>query len=165
MKIKFPAVWILAFLFTSCARQYQADFSKDLKEKLEYAIQNFEPQNKAFILNVKAINNETVFQIVHRSYAEQTRHKNDSFGFALQLTFPGHFQTMRAYEKFKASSLPDDFVYYTYEGIPCYVIDLDKDIARTIRLTETLLTDIYGFKDISQFTAEISDEGEVKDWM
>lgn len=165
MKIILLCLFVFAFLFTGCRKEHQANFSKDLKEKLEYAIQNFEPRNKAFILNVKAVNNETIFQIVHRSYAEQTRHKDDSFGFALQVTFPAHFETKRAYKRFKASTLRSGFIYYTYESIPCYVIDLDKDIARTISLTEKLLIDIYDFKDISQFTAEISDEGEVKDWM
>lgn len=115
-------------------------------------------------MNVKA-RSETVFQIVHRSYAEQTRHKEDSFGFALQLTFPAHFESMRPYEKFKASTLPADFHYYEYESIPCYIIDLDKDVARTTALTERLLTEIYDFKDLNQLTVEISDEGEVKDWM
>jgi hypothetical protein len=130
---------------------------------MRYALNNFKPNNKAFILDVKA-SQSTILQIVHRSYAEQTRHEDDSFGFALQVTFPPQFREMRAHEKFKLSPLASGFISYTYEEIPCYVIDLGEDIVKAQELTERLLVEVYAFKDIQRLSAELSDEGEVAKW-
>jgi hypothetical protein len=130
---------------------------------MRYALDTFKPNNKAFILNVKASQN-TVLQIVHRSYAEQTRHEDDSFGFALQVTFPSHSKEVRAYEKFKASPLSSGFIPYQYEGTFCYVIDLSEDIVKAQELTERLLVEVYDFKDIQRLTVALSDEGEVANW-
>jgi hypothetical protein len=130
---------------------------------MRYALDTFKPSNRAFILDVQASQN-TILQIVHRSYTEQTRHEDDSFGFAPQVTFPPYVRDMKAYEKFKASSLSSHFIPYQYEETPCYVIDLGEDIAKAQELTERLLVEVYASKDTQQLTVELSDEGEVAKW-
>lgn len=156
----------LILVLPYCKTDSREDFSDDLEEKLNYALKNFKPTNKAFILNVvRRMNREVIFQIVHRSYAEQTRHKNDSFGFALHVAFPPQIRVMKAYEKFKTSSILSDFVFYKYEEISCYIADMEEDVEKIKSLTEKLLVEVYTFKDVDELFVEMTDEGEVKDWI
>lgn len=57
-----------------------------------------------------------------------------------------------------------DFVSYKYERIPCYIIDLDKDVIKVQELTEYIVVDIFDIKETDRLSLELSDESEVMNW-
>lgn len=58
-----------------------------------------------------------------------------------------------------------DFSSYKYEDVPCYVIDLDKDVDEIDSISRKILKDVYEFKTLDKFSVEMTDEGEVRNWL
>ena len=162
--IKSYVAILLVLILNACKSDMEKDISEALYKKLSYAFEEFEPLNKAFMLNING-NKDVTIQVVHRSYQEQTRHKNDSFGFALQITFPPTPAGIQYHEKFKKLDESRGFLMYYYENIPCYIIDLDQDVKRTANLASKLLKEVYGYKDRDKIRLELHDEGLVKDFI
>jgi hypothetical protein len=160
----FTTIVLLIVLF-ACGQGEKSDFTIELYEKLKFANDQFKSTNRAFILNVMTPGKNVIFQIVHRSYAIQTKHKNDSFGFALQLTFPPNIPDMEAYEKFKSWKQSSDFIHYKYDGISCYIIDLGEDIAKVQTIAESILIELYNLKKTDKIIFNLTDEGDVKNWL
>jgi hypothetical protein len=152
---------ICTFLGLSCGSGNSADLTTRIENKLGLALEKFEPTNNAFLFSV--FHNDTcIIQIVHRSYVDILRHADNSFGFALNLTFDPTFETELAYhEKFKQMGFFADFKPYDLDGIPCYAIDLNKDFEKASKLTAKILKDLYGLADKSKLTLELLDQGRL----
>lgn len=81
-----------AFLGLSCSSEKPQDLKSKVEIKLNQALRRFELTNNAFLLSI--FHNDTcIVQIVHRSYIDMTRHQDNSFGFALNLTFDQTFKS------------------------------------------------------------------------
>jgi hypothetical protein len=145
----------------SCGSDNSADLTTRIENKLGQALKKFEPTNNAFLFSV--FHNDTcIIQIVHRSYVDILRHPDNSFGFALNLTFDPTFETEKKYhEKFKQMEVFADFKPYDWDGIPCYAIDLDKDCEKASELTAKILKDLYGLDEKSKLTLELLDQGRL----
>jgi hypothetical protein len=145
----------------SCNSDNSADLATKIEVKLGQALKKFEPTNNAFLFSV--FNNDTcIIQIVHRSYVDILRHADNSFGFALNLTFDPTIETEKAYhDKFKQMGVFADFKPYDWDGIPCYAIDLDKDFKKASELTAKILKDLYGLDEKSKLTLELLDQGRL----
>lgn len=140
------------------------DFEKELRGKLNYARETFEHPNKAFILNVNGSIPGMSLQIIHPGYYEKFRQRDDSFGFALHITFPPSAQVIQFHDNFIQLDVSKEFVKYYYEDIPCYIIDLGTDVEKTVQLTTNILRDVYEYKGQSKLEIELTDEGKVSDW-
>jgi hypothetical protein len=154
-------VILCAFLGLSCGSDNSVDLTTRIENELGEALKKFEPTNNAFLFSV--FHNDTcIIQIVHRSYVDILRHADNSFGFALNLTFDQTFETEKAYhEKFKQMEVFADFIPYDWDGIPCYAIDLDKDFEKASKLTAKILLDLYGFDEKSKLKLELLDQGRL----
>ena len=94
--IKRIFIVICTFLGLSCGSDNSADLTTRIENKLGQALKKFEPTNNAFLFSV--FHNDTcIIQIVHRSYVDILRHPDNSFGFALNLTFDPTFETEKKY--------------------------------------------------------------------
>ncbi len=152
---------ICTFLGLSCGSNNSSDMTTRIENKLEQALKKFEPTNNAFLFSV--FHNDTcIIQIIHRSYVDILRHPDNSFGFALNLTFDSTFETEKALnERFKQMAEFDDFKPYVWDGIPCYAIDLDKDFKEASKLTSDILKNLYGFDEKSKLKLELLDQGQL----
>jgi len=67
-------------------------------------------------------------------------------GVAIQLTFPeeGSIHHEGKFLALKESKL---FAKYTFDGIPCYIIDFGKDAKGAAALTSKLLIEVYGITE------------------
>ena len=159
--IKKIFIVIGTFLGLSCGSDNSTDLTTRIENKLGQALKKFEPTNNAFLFSV--FHNDTcIIQIVHRSYVDILKHADNSFGFALNLTFDPTFETEKAYhEKFKQMEVFADFKQYEWDGIPCYAIDLDKDFEKASKLTAKILTDLYGLDENSKLKLELLDQGRL----
>lgn len=153
---------LCTFLILSCCSDNSADLTKRIEKKLSEAIKKFEPTNNAFLFSV--FHNDTcIIQIVHRSYVDILRHPDNSFGFALNLTFDPSFEAEKVYyEKFKQMEVYPDFKPYNFDGIPCYAIDLDKDIEKASKLTADILIKLYEMDEKSKLKLDLLDQGRIK---
>jgi len=152
---------ICAFLGLSCGSDNSVNLTTRIESKLEQALKKYEPTNNAFLFSV--FHNDTcIIQIVHRSYVDILRLADNSFGFALNLTFDQTFEKEKAYhEKFKQMGVFADFKPYDWDGIPCYAIDFDKDFKKASELTTKILKDLYGLDEKSKLTLELLDQGRL----
>jgi len=159
--IKRMILIICAFLGLSCGSDNSTDLTKQIEDKLAQALKKFEPTNNAFLFSV--FNNDTcIIQIVHRSYVDILIHTDNSFGFALNLTFDPTFETEKVnHERFKKMDVYTDFKSYDWDGIPCYAIDLDKDLKKASKLTAEILKNLYGLDEKSKLKLELIDQGRI----
>jgi hypothetical protein len=152
---------ICTFLGLSCGSNNSTELTTRIENKLGQALKKFEPTNNAFLFSV--FHNDTcIIQIVHRSYVDILRHPDNSFGFALNLTFDPTFETEKALnDKFKQMAEFADFIPYDWDGIHCYAIDLDKDFKKASKLTAGILKSLYGLDEKSKLKLELLDQGQL----
>lgn len=153
----------IVFLGLSCMRiNKQTQMTEKIEIKLNEALNRFEPNNSGFLFSIFQ-NDTCILQIVHRSFSEITRNPNNEFGFAINLTFDPTFpKEIEFQKKFANMDISKSFIYYDWEGIPCYIKDFDKDIKNIAKVTSFLLTDLYGFKNDSTFDIDLIDQGQIK---
>jgi len=145
----------------NCRSKDSADLTTRIENKLGHALKKFAPTNNAFIFSVFH-NDICIIQIVHRSYVDILRHADNSFGFALNLTFDPMFETEKTYhEKFKKMEVFADFKPYDWEGIHSYAIDLDKDINKTAKIAVEILKDLYDLDEKNKFILELINQGQM----
>lgn len=130
----------------------------DIEKEVTQILYVYEPINNGFILNFM-YNEEVVLQVVHQSFVEQLNNKTNKFGFALNITFDPEFEgDSERKKKFLETELSQKFVYYEWEGIPCYAIDLGKSIKYVVN-TSAWVLQLFGFTENISF--EVIDEGEL----
>lgn len=159
--IKKIFIVICAFLGLSCGSEKPKDLKGKVEIKLNQALKKFEPTNNAFLLSI--FHNDTcIVQIAHRSFIDITRHQDNSFGFALNLTFDQTFESeIENLKNFKQMDISNQFKYYEWDGIPCYAIDLDKDAEKASMIVADILKDLYGIDDNSKVEIELLDQGRI----
>ena len=152
---------LCAFPGLSCGSDSSTDLTERIENKLEQALEKFEPTNNAFLFSI--FHTDTcIIQIVHRSYVDILRNPDNSFGFALNLTFDPTSEAEKAYhEKFKHMDVYADFKPYDWEGIPCYAIDLDQDVEKASELTAYILKNLYGLDEKSKLKLELLEQGRI----
>lgn len=159
IKIWFVIIW--AFLGLSCGSDNSAELTTRIEKELVESLKKFESTNNGFLFSV--IYNDTyIIQIVHRSSVDILKPPDNSFGFALNLSFDPTFETEKTYhEKFKQMGNYADFTPYDWDGIPCYAIDLDKDIEKASKLTAEILKAVYGLDQKNKLKLELLDQGRL----
>ena len=117
-----------------------------------------EPLNHGFILDF-ICNEEVVLQLVHQNFIDQFDKDSLKFGFGLNVTFDPEFPgDSELHEKFKLNPLCEKFISYTWEGIPCYAIDLGKSVKYVVNTCVAVL-EFLGYTENIKF--ELTDEGEL----
>jgi hypothetical protein len=146
----------------SCnSKKQTSDLHTRIESTLVDAIKKFEPTNNAFLLTIYH-QDTAILQIIHRSYIEQTRKPNDEFGFVIHLAFDPTFpEEVEKHDKFKTMSIFSSFVYYEWDGIPCYALDFDKDTSKGAEIIITLLKDLYGYDTNTELEIELLDQGHL----
>lgn len=140
--------------------------TKDLKARIEAklkdAVTQFEPTNNTFLFTVYS-NDTAMVQVVHRSYIELTRQPDDNFGLVINVTFdPTIAEEVDNHKKFKNLAISKEFVSYTWGGIPCYALDIDKNAGKGAEVLTKLLTDLYGFDNNTNLEIDLLDQGPLK---
>ncbi len=156
-------LFVFSILAVSCTDgKPTEDLKTRIETKLKDAVTQFEPTNNMFLFTVYS-NDTAIVQVVHRSYIELTRQPDDNFGLVVNVTFdPTFAEEVDNHKKFKNLAISKEFVSYTYGGIPCYALDIDKNADKGAEVLTILLIELYGFDNDTNFETDLLDLGRLK---
>lgn len=152
---------IIAIALVSCGPK-KTDVQIKLEREIESTFSQFEEANNGFIFDVMQ-GDDILIQAVHTSFLDTTSRENEAFGFGITLAFnvldAQEFSNQQAFEK---SLYHDEFIYYEYDGIMCYILDIDGSPERGAKILSNLLTDIHNVQDSSAIDVAIYNQGRIE---
>ena len=136
--MKLIYIFLLASIAVSCSKS-KTDVQLKLEREIENTFKEFEPTNNAFIFDIVQ-NDAVIFQGIHTSFLDTISRENESFGFAISLAFDVlDDEQFRKQQLFEKSLYHDEFIYYEYDGLMCYVLDIDGSPERGAKIYSNLL--------------------------
>ncbi|ANH61450.1 hypothetical protein [Dokdonia donghaensis] len=150
---------ILAALGINIGAKSQIEkLDSGLKNTLKITADRFENKNHAFLINL-AKDNTVIMQVIHGALIEQTATAENSFNYSINLTFDNEMEKLA---KFRTLEVVEDFEYYEFDGIPCFVMNLGNDQEKTQKVLLEILNKVYGFENSDIFEFEIYDQGPLR---
>ncbi|GAA3519333.1 hypothetical protein GCM10022393_36890 [Aquimarina addita] len=150
---------VLATLGINIGAKSQTErLDSGLKNILKITADRFENNNHAFLINLAKDNVVTV-QIVHGALIEQISTPTNEFNFSINLPFDNEQEELT---KFKELKISDEFKYYEFDGIPCYVMNFGNDQKLTYEIVLDVLREVYHFEKSDIFEFEIFDQGPIR---
>ena len=159
--MKFIYIFILSIIAVSCSKS-KTDVQIKLEREIENTFLEFEPTNNAFIFDI--VQDETIlFQGIHTSFLDTISREDESFGFAISLAFDVlDDEEFRKQQLFEKSLYHDEFIYYEYDGLMCYVLDIDGSPERGAKIYSNLLYTLENVKDSSEIEVLRNDQGKIE---
>lgn len=168
MKTMTKLLLILApLLFLACSTTTTDEMAtpskldKQLTEELEAITETYSEDNHGIIYTVLK-NDTAIIQVVHSSFIAEIKGPDSKFGLAITISFDETFsEEIVNHKKFKNSKYFSEFVAYEWNGIPCYAVNMEMDFQLTAKILTDILTDIYGFTEVTNFETELHDQGSL----
>lgn len=161
-------LWVLAPLLFLACNVTKTDvvgnlsiLEKQLTEELEAITETYSEDNHGIIYTVFK-NDTAIIQVVHSSFIAEVKGPDSKFGLAIAISFDETFsEEIVNHKKFKNSKYFSEFEAYEWNGVPCYAVNMEMDFQLTAKMVTDILTDIYGFTQITNFETDLHDQGSL----
>jgi uncharacterized protein (DUF433 family) len=141
-------------------RSYPIGTFDNLPEALRYTVDSLIGRGHKYIINVRGpreieTSAAATMQIVPASYI----YESQDLGLTIHLPFDPGSETFLELVRFLDMQGNKLFDEYRFQGIPCFVIHVGRDVELAHRVLLHLLEKVYQYPSGTNFQAEVHDEG------